>query len=169
MPIKGVTDVPRLPRVGKIHLGIKATNSQGREYPQAVDYFVLPPEVEAAFDIPEGGLKELPIVFPHDDLNLIAPAYYMAYSARGLTCKGDGELARQLALGGAVRNALADEAEDPELRELLAERATLQTSLDELRARKDSLAEDEYLAQLEELLVRIAETDEAIRARGDSR
>ena len=50
---------------------------------------------------------------------------------------GDGELARQLALGGAVRNALADEAEDPELRELLAERATLQTSLDELRARKD--------------------------------
>jgi len=82
---------------------------------------------------------------------------------------GDGQLASQMVLGAAVLNAAADDAEDPALRGLLAERATLQTSLDELRARKDSLEEEEYLDQLEELLVRIAETDAAIRARGASR
>jgi len=77
----------------------------------------------------------------------------------------DGELARQTALGRPVSPALA---EDPELRALIAERTGLQTSLDELRARKATLEEDDYLVQLEELLVRIAETDAAIRAREDA-
>jgi hypothetical protein len=47
------------------------------------------------------------------------------------------------------------------------ETEAIERALDELRARKESLAEDDYLAQLEELLVRIAETDAAIRARGE--
>lgn len=85
-----------------------------------------------------------------------------------LTDAGDGQLARQMVLGRAVSSPLADESEDPVLHRLLVERATLQASLDELRSRKDSLAEDDYLAQLEELLVRIAETDAAIRARDGS-
>lgn len=85
-----------------------------------------------------------------------------------LTDAGDGQLARQMVLGRAVSSPLADESEDPVLHRLLVERATLQASLDELRSRKDSLAEDDYLEQLEELLVRIAETDAVIRARDGS-
>lgn len=81
---------------------------------------------------------------------------------------GDGELARQMALGGMVSAGLADDAEDTALRDLRTQRTSLGTSLVELRARRDSLAEDEYLALLEDLLVRIAETDAAIRARRDS-
>lgn len=80
----------------------------------------------------------------------------------------DGQFARQLALGADVSSPLAADVDDPVLRRLLAQRATLQIALDELRARKPSLGEDDYLGQLEELLVRIATTDTAIRARGDS-
>ncbi len=80
---------------------------------------------------------------------------------------GDGELASRMTLGGTATRT-ADDEQDLVLQELLAQRATLQVALDELRADKDSLEEDEYLAQLEELLVRIAETDAAIRAREPS-
>lgn len=75
MPIKGLTEMRRMPRIGKLHLGIKVTkNKKGEEcppYPKAVDYFVYP---EA--DAPGGELlgqlnkafgekpKELRIVFP---------------------------------------------------------------------------------------------------------
>ena len=81
----------------------------------------------------------------------------------------DGRLARQMALGCELSVAVSNDGEDVELDRLLGERATLQTALDALRARKDSLQEDDYLTQLEEVLVRIAETDAAIRARGDTR
>ena len=37
----------RLPRIGKIHLGVKAKTAQGVEYPRAVDYFVCPDELRA--------------------------------------------------------------------------------------------------------------------------
>ena len=81
---------------------------------------------------------------------------------------GDGQLAREMALGTGGRTAPVAGDDDPELRTLLAERAELQVALDDLRGRKDSLDEDDYLDQLEDLLVRIAETDAAIRSRGDS-
>ena len=41
MPIKGVTDATRLPRVGKIHLGEKAVGKSGAPYPTPVDYFLV--------------------------------------------------------------------------------------------------------------------------------
>ena len=49
MPILGITDRRRLPRLGKIRTGIKAVNSRGVEYPKAVDYLVCPPEVQEVF------------------------------------------------------------------------------------------------------------------------
>ncbi len=94
MPIKGLSDRRRLPRLGKIHLGIKAVNPQGVEYPTAVDYFVVPDEVKEVY-----GAKptSLDIMFPVDDEELVASQFYRAYSrSRGLVCKGDGENANRL-------------------------------------------------------------------------
>ena len=94
MPIQGVTTQRRLPRNGKIRLGIKVANQNGTEYPKAVDYFVCPPEVQAVYgETP----TVLDIVLPVDAEELIAPTYYKAYSSgRGLVCKGDGISANRL-------------------------------------------------------------------------
>lgn len=93
MPIKGVTDRPRLPRLGKIRLGVKVEQEGKASYPRAVDYFVCPPEVQEVFGTEP---KELSIAFPTDDFNQCASHWYRAYSARGLVCRGDGADARRL-------------------------------------------------------------------------
>lgn len=94
MAIKGLSDIRRFPRAGKIHLGVKTTNQAGKEYPRAVDYFVLPedrPDLAERFGAQP---RELPIMFPTDDLEMVAPQYYKRYgSGTGLVCKGDGETA----------------------------------------------------------------------------
>jgi hypothetical protein len=95
MPIKGLSDRLRLPRLGKIHTGIKVKNAKGVEYPQAVDYFVCPPEVQEAYS--EEKPKSLRIMFPLEDDEIWANQFYRYYSAsRGLMCKGDGETAIRL-------------------------------------------------------------------------
>ena len=43
MPIKGLSEQRRLPRLGKIRLGVKKKNQKGIEYPASTDYFVCPP------------------------------------------------------------------------------------------------------------------------------
>lgn len=94
MPIEGLTDQRRVPRLGKIHLGVKVTNDKGIEYPKAVDYFVCPPEVIAVYGVKP---TTLDVVFPSDDTERIAPAYYKAYGrSRGLIAKGDGVTRRHL-------------------------------------------------------------------------
>jgi hypothetical protein len=94
MPIKGISDRRRLPRLGKIHTGIKAKNKEGVEYPKAVDYFVCPPEVQKVYGKQP---KELKIMFPLEDETIWASQFYRCYSSsRGLVCKGDGETARML-------------------------------------------------------------------------
>jgi hypothetical protein len=91
MPIKGVTEVVRLPRLGKIRLGIKKKNASGVPYPCPTDYFVCPPEVKKAFGEKP---RELRIMFPTDDPTQWASQYLRCYSAsRGLICRGDGETA----------------------------------------------------------------------------
>lgn len=94
MPIKGLTDRQKLPRLGKIHLGVKKTNSAGKEYPSAVDYFVVPDEIKQYVgDQP----KQLEIVLPVNDPEVFASTFYRAYSqSRGLVCKGNGEEANRL-------------------------------------------------------------------------
>ena len=93
MTIKGLTNQRRIPRLGKIHLGIKVEKKNDRgevvgAYPRAVDYFVCPPEVTAVYgDKP----RELDIMFPVDEPEKFAPQFYKLYSSfRGLVCKGDG-------------------------------------------------------------------------------
>ncbi|GAI11404.1 unnamed protein product, partial [marine sediment metagenome] len=99
-PIKGLSETRRLPRLGKIHLGIKKTkevNGREVEYPSAVDYFVFP-EDNSLYDeltrVFGEKPKELRILIPLDDEERWASQYYRCYSrTRGLICKGDGETA----------------------------------------------------------------------------
>jgi hypothetical protein len=90
MPIKDLKGVARIPRLGKIRLGIKAQGSKS-DYPKAVDYFVLPEEIKAVYGEKP---KKLNIAFHSDDIEEVFPQYYKRYGkSTGLVCKGDGEIA----------------------------------------------------------------------------
>jgi len=90
--IKGLSEKRRLPRLGKIRLGIKKKSVQsGKEYPAEVPYFVVPDEVKKVY-----GEKptELDVMLPLDDIDTIFPVSYKFYgSGKGLKCNGDGEIA----------------------------------------------------------------------------
>lgn len=102
--IEGLSTIRRLPRLGKIRLGIKVeygavkTNKEGiREplfRPKEVDYFVCPPEIKKFYgDEP----KELNIMFPLNDPEVLFPQAYKYYgSGKGLKCRGDGINATRL-------------------------------------------------------------------------
>jgi hypothetical protein len=109
VPIKGLTDNPRMPRLGKIHLGIKAANSRGVEYPKKTDYFVCPELVHSVYGEQP---RELDILFPYEDVDVFASVYYRAYSySRGLICRGDGELADRT-VDVTIATAPTDSVED---------------------------------------------------------
>jgi len=93
MPIKGLSDQVRLPRLGKIRLGIKVEGVKN-PYPRPVNYFVCPDSVKSVFgDRP----RELRILFPTEDPSKWASQFYRCYSkSRGLICKGDGDRATAL-------------------------------------------------------------------------
>lgn len=89
--IKDLSDRRRLPRLGSIRLGIKKKTAQGKEYPAEVNYFVVPPEVQAIY-----GEKptDLEIMFPLDNIEEVFPQAYKYYgSSKGLKCQGNGEVA----------------------------------------------------------------------------
>lgn len=89
MPIKNIGN-GRIPRLGKIRLGIKVPGSKS-EYPKATDYFVCPEEVKAVYGEKP---KRLNIAFHSDDMEEVFPQYYKRYGkSTGLVCKGDGEIA----------------------------------------------------------------------------
>ena len=91
MPIKGVSEVIRLPRLGKIRLGIKKENAEGTIYPSPTDYFVCPEEVRKVFGEKP---RELRIMFPTENETQWASQYLRCYSETGnLICRGDGETA----------------------------------------------------------------------------
>ena len=80
--IKNLSETRRMPRLGIIRLGIKVTNAEGKTYPKATDYFVCPPEVQEVYGERP---KELVVMFPVNDRELITPQYYRCYSrTRGL-------------------------------------------------------------------------------------
>jgi len=93
-PIKGLSEQTRLPRLGKIHLGVKVKGRE-TEYPQPVDYFVCPPELSQFLG--EDKPTQLTIVFPTDNPDQWASHFYRAYTSyRGLVCRGDGETATRM-------------------------------------------------------------------------
>ncbi len=95
MPIKGLSEQKRLPRLGKIRLGIKKVSPRTKkEYPSATDFFVCPPEVQAVYGEKP---KRLDVIIPLEDEETWASQYYRQYSrSRGLVCKGDGETCRRM-------------------------------------------------------------------------
>lgn len=78
MPIKGTTDVRRLPRLGKIRLGLKVEGATKSPYPQPTDYFVCPAEVAAVY-----GQKpmKLDILFPVEDDEIFAQQWYRVWQS----------------------------------------------------------------------------------------
>jgi hypothetical protein len=89
--IKGLSDKRRLPRLGRLRLGIKVANNKGVTYPKEVPYFVVTDEVKKVY-----GEKptELDVMFPLDDIDTVFPVSYKYYgSSKGLKCNGDGEIA----------------------------------------------------------------------------
>ena len=94
MPIAGLTDQERLPRLGKVRLGY-IDDSRDRPFPRATDHFVVPPEVAEVYsDKP----KELePVFFPSEDVELFGSTFYRYYTQTyALTCKGNGQKAMRL-------------------------------------------------------------------------
>jgi len=92
MPIEGVSNVVRIPRKGKIKLGKLKEGDKG-PYPSPTDHFVCPDEVREVFGEEP---KELDIVFPSDDEELVAQQWYRCYSkTKGLVCVGDGVSCRR--------------------------------------------------------------------------
>jgi hypothetical protein len=93
-PIDGVSDIVRLPRLGKVRLGIKVSGEGAKSpYPRATEYFVCPPEIQAEY-----GEKptELEIMFPTDEPDQFAQQWLRRYSlTQGLICIGNGEICRR--------------------------------------------------------------------------
>ena len=92
MPIRGLSDRRRLPRLGKIRLGIMVQEPGKKAYPRSTEYLVVPEEVEA---IVGQKPKALPIMLPSDDPAFIFPQTYKMYKSAGLWCAGDGSQARR--------------------------------------------------------------------------
>lgn len=104
MGIKGLSDIRRFPRAGKIRLGYRsesAKSGRSRSYPAKADHFVWPEEHSALLTEAFGDeCRELDIMFPVEDLEVVASQYYRRYSkdpshdgAGRLVCRGDGETA----------------------------------------------------------------------------
>lgn len=91
--ITGLSSTMRMPRLGKIRLGIKVKNAKGTEYPKDVDYFVCPPEVQEIYG---GQPKELDVLIPASDPALYFPQALKWYKGARLVCKGNGETATRI-------------------------------------------------------------------------
>jgi hypothetical protein len=101
MAIKGLSEVRRLPRLGKIRLGIKKKTDGGKEYPAEVDYFILAPQTPSELEnqkIKDEFVKlygeqpkSIRVMFPVANPETYFPQFYKRYgSATALKCKGDG-------------------------------------------------------------------------------
>lgn len=104
MAIKGLSEVRRLPRLGKIRLGIKKKTAAGKEYPAEVDYFILDPQTPSELENQKlkdefhklygEQPKSIGIMFPVASSDVYFPQFYKRYgSGAALKCKGDGEVA----------------------------------------------------------------------------
>lgn len=90
----GFSTSRRIPRLGKIRLGIKAVSAGGKEYPKETDYFVCPPEVQRIYgEKPD----ELDVMLMSEDPEIIFPQKLARYgSSRGLVCHGNGVEAERM-------------------------------------------------------------------------
>lgn len=97
MSIPGISDRNRLPRLGKIRLGLKVKN-QNREYPKASEFFVFDEEVPELKEAFGARCAEIfPVLLPSDDENVFLPTARKCYGSTGLFCAcDDGETAHRV-------------------------------------------------------------------------
>jgi len=93
--IKELSERRRLPRLGKIRLGVKMISSgTKKEYPKETEYFIVPPEVTKIYGERPTSLD---VMAPINDPEVVFPQAYKWYGGiRGLKCIGDGEVALRL-------------------------------------------------------------------------
>ena len=110
MPIKNLSEETRMPRLGKIQLGIRVPVLKDGQpvirdgkpvmRPEKVEYFVLDKlnsGYQKIVDLFGPQPKELRILIPVEDEELWATQYYKMYDmTRGLICRGDGENASRM-------------------------------------------------------------------------
>ncbi len=114
-PIKGISEIVRLPRLGKIRLGTKKEGDDGSIYPVPTDHFVCPDEVKKVFGEKP---RKLRIMFPTEDREQWASQYFRRYSSSlRLICRGDGETAMVRADSGTGQ-ALSREPYSADLKEI---------------------------------------------------
>lgn len=100
MAIRSVEQGIRFPILGTIRLGEKKTSAKGTQYPTESEFFVLKDAPEVA-EVYGAMPKEIDIMFPSDDEEIIIPTWYKWYgnaktNADGeiiggtLNCYGDG-------------------------------------------------------------------------------
>lgn len=99
--IAELSDITRMPRIGKIHLGIKKLSQKGMEYPAETDHFVFDgesPYYQKLIERYGKSPKELPIAFPIEETEQLFPQGLKYYGrSKGLICTGDGRIALRLA------------------------------------------------------------------------
>ncbi len=98
--IHGLSNIRRLPRLGKIRLGEKRKNAQGKEYPAELEYFRFDPEslkrYPAIVELYGEEPKELDVFCPVEDPAILFPQRYKLYGkTHGLKCTGNGLEATQ--------------------------------------------------------------------------
>lgn len=115
MPIKGLSDIRRIPRDSKIKIGEKRKNANGKEYPVALDYFKfdesIQPKIEEIYGCKP---KEIDVMIPCEDLDVAFPQYRKCYGKTGLKCKGDGEKAIVMVKGEYVHKICNPDSEECE-------------------------------------------------------
>lgn len=93
--LDGLSEVRRMPRLGKVRLGKKVQGQRGM-YPTEVDYFVFDDPAHVAklgfADNPQD-LKAIDVMLPSESLEENFPCALKSYKASGLFCEGDGEAA----------------------------------------------------------------------------
>jgi hypothetical protein len=91
MPIEGISEIRRMPRLGKVRLGVKIEPEGKNPYPRATDFFVIPEDIKQYL---EDKPKKLKIMFPTEKVDEFAQQWLRCYSfTQGLVCKGDGRKA----------------------------------------------------------------------------
>ncbi len=109
-------------------------------------------------DIIRRGKKDRPVEFGHkvwfDEVDGgIASTFYLGAP-------------RAISAAGAVASGIPDDITDPALLRLYEERSAIEAAIDQLRARRADLSEEEYDLELEDLLVEMALKTQEIRAHG---
>lgn len=82
-----------LPLIGRIKVGMKVVNENGKEYPTSLDYFRATGKYADIFDKQFGEkCSRIGIVFITDDVTEACNQYYAAWDKGKLWGKGDGEV-----------------------------------------------------------------------------